>query len=69
MAKYVKICPKCGSTDITNVQANVGLSMSPSFLDFMKYRCKKCNYIGQMPEVKVEEVEEFRKKIKKKDKA
>ena len=62
---YVKICPRCGSTDITNVQANVGSSMTSSLMDYMKDKCRMCNYTGQMPEIDLDEIETFRKKLKK----
>jgi len=63
--KFVKICPKCGSTDITNVKANLGTSMTSSYADFMKDKCNDCEFIGSMPEVTLKEIKEFRKKLKK----
>jgi len=55
---YIKICPKCGSTDITVPPAGMDIRMT------MPDYCKKCGNRGVFPEVEKDKVEEFRKKIK-----
>jgi len=45
--KYIKICPKCKSTDITIPPAGLDLKMS------MPDYCKKCGNIGVFPEIEV----------------
>ena len=57
--KKIKICPKCGSIDIT---------IPPSGMDFrmsMPDYCKKCRNRGIFPEVDIKKIKEFRKNIKK----
>lgn len=56
--KYIKICLKCGSTDITIPPAGLDLRMT------MPDYCKKCGNRGIFPEIEKDNVEEFRKKIK-----
>ena len=65
--KYLKICPKCGSTNVsTYTKAGV---MAEELLDY----CKDCYYGYQgveggsfFPEVEESKIEEFRKELKKK---
>ena len=57
--KYVKICPKCGSTDITIPPAAMDIRMT--FPDY----CRNCKNRGIFPEVKEHEIEGFKKNIKK----
>lgn len=57
--KYIKVCPQCGSTNITIPQAGMDIRLT------IKDKCRDCNYIGNFPEVDKEKIGEFRKKIKK----
>ncbi|MCK5138210.1 MAG: hypothetical protein KAK00_04585 [Nanoarchaeota archaeon] len=56
---YIKICPKCGSTD-TKIP-NAGLDMKMILAD----KCLNCDFIGNFPEVESDKIEEFKDKIKK----
>ena len=58
--KYLKICPLCGSI-------NVGVPKRGYALVDMRSLCKDCGYIGNFPEVEIEKIEEYRKKIKYQD--
>ena len=60
MKRFIKICPNCGSTDITIPQAGLDLKMT------MRDYCKNCKTRGNFPEIAVEDVEKVRKAIKKK---
>ena len=44
--KFVKYCPDCGSTDY-EVLSIYGYSFTYGNIF---YRCKKCNYVGVLPE-------------------
>ena len=57
--KYIKICPKCGSTNIKMPHAGMDLKMTS------KDECMECREIGNFPEIEEDKIEEFRKKIKK----
>ncbi|MDP3765074.1 MAG: hypothetical protein Q8R04_01030 [Nanoarchaeota archaeon] len=57
--QYTKICPKCGSID---------LPVRTSFVEMLAptpEKCRKCSYTGLFPEIEINEIEEFRKEIKK----
>ncbi len=56
--KYVKICPRCGGTNIKIPP--VGLDIRMTLKDY----CNDCKSWGMFPEIKESEVEEFRKKLK-----
>ncbi|MBW2975697.1 hypothetical protein KY366_08315 [Candidatus Woesearchaeota archaeon] len=59
---YIKICPKCGGTDI-----NIDPTFYAAFATGIppRFSCKSCNHIILVfPEVKESEIEEFRKKLK-----
>jgi len=56
---YVKVCPKCGSTDVKMPHGGLDIKMT------MKDECLKCGFIGNFPEVEEENIEEFRKGVKK----
>ncbi len=58
-AKYIKICPKCGSID---------LPIKTNFFDMLMptpEKCRKCGYAGLFPEIDIDEIENFREKLKK----
>lgn len=65
--KYVKICPKCGSLDISFDSLSLGQfdMRNGSFEEY----CLDCNY-GKyeynaiFPQIKFDEIEIFRKKLK-----
>ncbi len=54
----VKICPKCGSTDITIPPAGLDIKMT------MPDYCKKCELRGIFPEMEADKVGDFRKRLK-----
>lgn len=55
--KFIKICPTCGSTNITIPPAGMDLKMSmPDF-------CKDCDNLGIFPEIEINKIEEFRTKL------
>jgi hypothetical protein len=60
---YVKICPKCGSTNIKPF-TKMGLSEGEMFID----HCKNCYYGmpfgGLFPEIDVARVKDFQEEIK-----
>lgn len=56
---HKKICPKCGSTKV-----KIPPSGSDLLLTIRDY-CQNCKNSGLFPEIKEEEVENFRKKLKK----
>ncbi|MBW2973989.1 hypothetical protein KY346_06400 [Candidatus Woesearchaeota archaeon] len=63
MQKYIKICPKCGSIDIKEELDNPAKVRFGAPLDFI---CQACGFKAKIfPEVKEEEIEDFRKKLKK----
>lgn len=54
---YVKVCPLCGSTNITHRIVGYGTTLV----------CKDCRYENTFfPEVEDSKVEEFKKNLKKK---
>ena len=57
--KFVKICPNCGSVDITIPPAGLDLRMSlPDY-------CSDCSNIGIFPEIKISEIKSFKDNLKK----
>lgn len=56
---YVKICPKCGSTNIKMPNAGLDIKMT------VRDRCQDCGFIGNFPEVEEDKVEDFRQNIQK----
>ena len=59
---HVKVCPKCGSIDISYQTGAFGKLGERTFFD----RCNECNYVGMVPEVEKSKVKEFRQRIKNK---
>ena len=57
--QYTKICPKCGNIDIP-IRTNFAEMLIPT-----PEKCKKCSYTGLFPEIDINEIEEFRKELKK----
>lgn len=65
MEKYIKICPKCGSIDIKEELDNPAKVRLGAPLDCI---CRSCGFKAKIfPEVKEDEIEDFRKKLKKKE--
>lgn len=60
--KYVKVCPKCKSTDFALEKSIIQqLGMLPN-----KYICNNCNYSGiGYVEIKVNQLNEFEEKVNK----
>ncbi len=56
---YLKICPQCGSTDITIPNAGLDFKMS------VKDKCRNCGNTGNFPEVEESEAKKFRENLKK----
>jgi len=61
---YLKVCPKCGSTNIGH-----HVRFASTYGSDLAYYCKKCNYgymsNGFFPEVEESKIEEFRENLKK----
>lgn len=57
--QFTKICPKCGSIDLPVRTDFVGI-LAPT-----PEKCGKCSYSGLFPEIEINEIEEFRKSLKK----
>lgn len=57
--QFTKICPKCGSIDLP-VRTNFAEMLAPT-----PEKCGKCSYSGLFPEIEINEIEEFRKSLKK----
>lgn len=54
---YTKICPKCGSIDLP-VRTDFVEMLAPT-----PEKCKKCGYTGLFPEIEINEIEKFRRKL------
>tara|TARA_Y100000310_G_C20689135_1_gene821038 strand:- start:291 stop:491 length:201 start_codon:yes stop_codon:yes gene_type:complete len=62
--KYVKICPKCGSKDVSSDLSVASIARGSFQNDF---KCNKCEYKGMFfPEIGESKLKEYRKKLKKK---
>ena len=57
--EYTKICPKCGSIDLP-IRTDFVQMLAPT-----PEKCSKCSYSGMFPDIDINEIEEFRKMIKK----
>jgi ribosomal protein S27E len=57
--RFVKVCPQCGSTDITIPKAGMDIRMT------IRDMCQTCGAIGNFPEVKVKDIPDFKRKLKK----
>ena len=57
---YIKICPKCGSTNITSETGRYHIYGAQEYKD----NCQDCGYSGIIPEVEKSKIEEFKKEIK-----
>jgi len=55
--KYVKICPKCGSTNIRIPPAGMDVKMT------IRDYCEDCGNRGNFPEIKEFEIKKFRKEL------
>jgi hypothetical protein len=56
--KFIKICPKCGSTNVSIPGAGMDLKLTQD-------KCKDCGHIGHFPEVEESKADYFRKLLKK----
>ena len=57
----IKICPKCGSTNISTEFSNPA---NVAYGNALNYVCNNCNYITKVfPEVKSKDVGKFRKNL------
>ncbi len=56
--KFIKICPKCGSTNITIPPTGRDIIMT--ITDY----CRDCRNMGIFPEVDIAEIKDFKKKLK-----
>ena len=54
--QFTKICPKCGN--IYFPVRNFINILAP-----LPEKCKKCDYKGLFPEIEIDKIEEFKKKI------
>ena len=63
MTQYLKICPKCGSTNIGDNTINLTIS-GPTFTPY----CKDCNYglhlDGIFPEIQKTKIKQFQNQLK-----
>ena len=57
--QFVKICPKCGSIDLP-IKTDFFQMLMPT-----PEKCRKCSYSGLFPEIEINEIETFRKNLKK----
>ena len=56
--QYIKTCPKCGRIDLPVRTGFVEMIMpTPE-------KCRKCGYSGLFPEIDINEIENFRKNLK-----
>ena len=53
--KFVKVCPKCGSSDVYSNPAQ--------YLDYNISICKHCGYNGTMVEVEEKHLAELQRKL------
>ena len=60
--RHVKICPRCGST---NIITNTGRYLIGG-IELLKDNCGGCGYEGFIPEVKESKIERFREDLGKK---
>lgn len=64
---YIKICPKCGSTNILEPTAFIIVAgIFPAPLTTHKDMCKDCRYQGVIPEVEKSKIECFKKEVQNK---
>ena len=58
--KYIKICPECGSIDISIPASglDVKFTVAPN-------TCRSCGYIGRFPIVEKKTINLFKKELKK----
>ncbi len=65
--QYVRICPKCGST---NVHIDFSNLLVWAFGTTTKYKCGDCSYLGSLfPEVLKIEMQYYKKELKEKIKS
>jgi len=59
--KSIHVCPKCGSIRISEFTGQLHAGPAEQIISL----CKDCGYLGNMPLVDVDKVEEFRENLKK----
>ena len=59
--QFVKICPKCGNMDLP-IRINFAELLAPT-----SEKCNKCGYTGLFPEIEINEIQNFRKRLNKKN--
>lgn len=59
--KQIKICPKCGSTDISWDAQSTGVARV--FMNISS--CNNCGLKGKFPTINISKVEEFRRALNK----
>jgi hypothetical protein len=57
---HIKVCPKCGSINISYQTGAFGQLGERTSFD----RCNECDFIGMIPEIEMNKLQYFRKKIK-----
>ena len=59
--ELVKICPKCGSTNVSTEFSNPA---NVAYGNALNYFCNKCDYVAKIfPEVKTKDINKFRKNL------
>ena len=54
---FVRVCPKCAST---NLKSELYSASSPESVNFSGFECSDCGYYGMCPEIDVDKLKEFR---------
>lgn len=55
--EFIKICPQCGSNNVTSTSTLIGAIGNFS-------TCKSCGYGGVFPEIEKDKVEKFKKMLR-----
>ncbi len=73
--EYIRICPRCGCTDLLGIASYRGVDKTAEMLEGYKkgffsqtaenFRCTKCDYWGSCPEILPSLVKDFRENLKK----
>jgi hypothetical protein len=65
--KYVKVCPRCGSSNFKNLLENAGYLFGGRGMDY-QYVCLDCNNTGIFVDIDKDQLENFREELKKNQK-